>query len=80
MTNDNTNALTELQAIAAEAFAALDTGHQISPFSARTSAFDLDAAYRVTASIRQMRETRRPVFPRFTCTISHSLVVRRTAE
>jgi 2-oxo-3-hexenedioate decarboxylase len=58
MTDDNTNALTELQAIAAEAFAALDTGHQISPFSARTSAFDLDAAYRVTASIRQMRETR----------------------
>ena len=30
MTNGNINALTELQAIAAEAFAALDTGHQIS--------------------------------------------------
>ena len=58
MAKDNTNALTELQAIAAEAFAALDTGHQISPFSARISAFDLDDAYRVTASIRQMREAR----------------------
>jgi 2-oxo-3-hexenedioate decarboxylase len=63
MTNGNTNALTELQAIAAEAFATLDTGHQISPFSARLSAFDLDDAYRITAAIRQMRETRgeRPV-------------------
>jgi 2-oxo-3-hexenedioate decarboxylase len=58
MTNDNTNALTELQAIAAEAFAALDTGRQISSFSARISAFDLDDAYRVTATIRQMREAR----------------------
>ena len=58
MTNGNTNALTELQAIGAEALAALDTGHQISPFSARLSAFDLDDAYRVTAAIRQMRETR----------------------
>jgi len=58
MAKDNTNALTELQAIAAEAFAALDTGRQISSFSARISAFDLDDAYRVTASIRQMREAR----------------------
>jgi 2-oxo-3-hexenedioate decarboxylase len=58
MTNGNTNAPTELQAIGAEALAALDTGHQISPFSARLSAFDLDDAYRVTAAIRQMRETR----------------------
>ena len=58
MTNDNTNALTELQAIAAEAFAALDTGHRTSSFSARIPAFDLDDAYRVTASIRQMRDTR----------------------
>jgi len=58
MAKDNTNALTELQAIAAEAFAALDTGRQISSFSARISAFDLDDAYRVTATIRQMRETR----------------------
>ena len=58
MTNGNTNALTELQAIAAESLAALDTCHQISPFSARLSAFDLDDAYRVTAAIRQMRERR----------------------
>jgi len=58
MAKDNTNALTELQAIAAEAFAALDTRRQISSFSARISAFDLDDAYRVTASIRQMREAR----------------------
>ena len=55
---DNKNALTELQAIAAEAFAVLDTGRQISSFSARSSEFDLDDAYRVTASIRQMRGTR----------------------
>ena len=58
MTNGKTTALTELQTIAAEAFAVLDTGHQISPFSARLSAFDLDDAYRVTAAIRQMREMR----------------------
>jgi 2-oxo-3-hexenedioate decarboxylase len=58
MTNHNSNALAELQTIAAEAFAALETGHQIPPFSARISAFDLDEAYRVTAAIRQMRETR----------------------
>ena len=58
MTNNKTTALTELQAIAAEAFAVLDTGYQISPFSARLSAFDLDDAYRVTAAIRQMREMR----------------------
>ena len=58
MTNGKTTALSELQAIAAEAFAVLDTGHQISPVSARLSAFDLDDAYRVTAAIRQMREMR----------------------
>jgi 2-keto-4-pentenoate hydratase len=58
MTKGKTTALTDLQAIAAEAFAVLDTGHQISPFSARLSAFDLDDAYRVTAAIRQMREMR----------------------
>ncbi len=58
MTNGNTNGLTELQAIGAEALAALDTCHQISPFSARLPAFDLDDAYRMTAAIRQMRETR----------------------
>jgi 2-keto-4-pentenoate hydratase len=56
MTNGNSNALSELRAITAEALAALDTGHRISPFSARLSAFDLDDAYRVAAAIRQMRE------------------------
>jgi 2-keto-4-pentenoate hydratase len=63
MTNVPSNPLIEVQAMSAEVFAALDSGHQISPFSARTSAFDLDQAYRVTASIRQMREARgeRPV-------------------
>ena len=60
MTNGNTNALTELQAIGAEALAALDTGHQISPFSARLSAFDLDDAYRVTAAIRGLGSNRKP--------------------
>jgi 2-keto-4-pentenoate hydratase len=58
MASGNPGALAELQAIAAEAFAALETGHQISPFSARISAFDLDDAYRMTAAIRQMRERR----------------------
>jgi 2-oxo-3-hexenedioate decarboxylase len=58
MTNDKSNALVELQAVAAEAFAALETGHQISPFSARVSGFDLDDAYRVTAAIRRLREAR----------------------
>ena len=58
MTNGNTISLTELETIAAEALAALDTCHQISPFSARLSAFDLDDAYGVTAAIRQMRERR----------------------
>ena len=58
MPNGNTNALTELQGVAAEALAALDTCRQISPFSERLSAFDLDDAYHVTAAIRQMREMR----------------------
>jgi len=58
MTNGNINALTEFQAIATQALAALDSGGQITPFSARLSSFNLDDAYRVTAVIRQMRETR----------------------
>lgn len=58
MITANANGVTELEAIAAEAFAALDTGHQIVPFSARLSGFNLDDAYRVAAAIRQMRETR----------------------
>ena len=52
------DALTELQAIAVEALAALDTGRQIQPFSSRTSSFNLDDAYRVTATVRKMREAR----------------------
>ena len=52
------DALTELQAIAAEALAALDAGRQIQPFSSRTSSFNLDDAYRVTAAVRKMREAR----------------------
>ena len=52
------NALTELQAIAVEALAALDTGRQIEPFSSRTSSLSLDDAYRVTAAVRKIREAR----------------------
>ena len=50
--------MTDVQAVAAEAFAVLNTGRQIAPFSARLAHFDLDEAYRVTAAVRQMRETR----------------------
>ena len=50
--------MTDMQAVAAEAFAVLDTGRQIAPFSSRLAHFDLDDAYRVTAAVRQMRETR----------------------
>src|SRR5215211_2960730 len=50
--------MTDLQAVAAEAFAVLDTGRQIAPFSSRLAHFDLDDAYRVTAVVREMRETR----------------------
>jgi 2-oxo-3-hexenedioate decarboxylase len=58
MTNDNTNTLTDATAVAAEALAALDGGNQIAPFSVRLSAFGLEDAYRVTAAVRKMRETR----------------------
>jgi 2-oxo-3-hexenedioate decarboxylase len=44
--------------VAAEAFDLLDTGRQTAPFSSRLPRFDLDDAYRVTAAVRQMRETR----------------------
>jgi 2-oxo-3-hexenedioate decarboxylase len=56
MNKEPTNALTKLDAIAAEAFGVLYTGRQIAPFSARLSAFDLADAYRVASVIRQMRE------------------------
>src|SRR5215469_613497 len=58
MITANANGVTELEAIAAEAFAALETSHQIAPFSARFSGFDLDDAYSVAAAIRQRRERR----------------------
>jgi 2-oxo-3-hexenedioate decarboxylase len=58
LSNGTSNVLTELQAIAAEALTSLDSGRQISPFSARFPDFDLDDAYRVAAAIKQIRETR----------------------
>jgi 2-oxo-3-hexenedioate decarboxylase len=54
----NTDAIIGVQAVAAEAFGTLDTGRQIEPFSSRISSFNLDYAYRVTAAVRTMRETR----------------------
>jgi 2-oxo-3-hexenedioate decarboxylase len=56
--DDNIDPLMGIQAIAAEVFGTLDTGRQIEPFSSRISSFNLDYAYRVTAAVRQMRETR----------------------
>jgi len=52
------DALIDVQAVAADAFATLDTGRQIEPFSSRLSSFNLDDSYRVTAVVRQMREAR----------------------
>jgi 2-oxo-3-hexenedioate decarboxylase len=48
----------DIQGIACEVFAILDTGRQIEPFSSRLSSFNLDDAYRVTATVRKMREVR----------------------
>ena len=56
--NGNMDALIGIQAVAAEAFATLDTGRQIKPFSSRLSSFNLDDAYRVAAAVRKMREIR----------------------
>jgi 2-oxo-3-hexenedioate decarboxylase len=53
-----TDAAIDTRAIAAEAFAALGTGCQIAPFSARTTGFGLDEAYQVTGAVREMREAR----------------------
>jgi len=44
--------------IAAEVFGVLGTGRQINPFSARFPAFSLEDAYRVTAAVQGLRETR----------------------
>jgi 2-oxo-3-hexenedioate decarboxylase len=52
------DAVTSVQMVAAEAFDLLDTSRQVAPFSSRLPRFDLDDAYRVTAAVRQMRETR----------------------
>jgi 2-oxo-3-hexenedioate decarboxylase len=56
--DDNIDALMGIPAVAAEVFGTLDTGRQTEPFSSRISSFNLDYAYRVTAAVRQMRETR----------------------
>lgn len=56
MTTSVPRAMTDVPAIAAEAFATLNTGRQIAPFSARFPAFDLDAAYRAAAAVKQQRE------------------------
>jgi 2-oxo-3-hexenedioate decarboxylase len=48
----------ELEAIAGEAFALLDTGRSVAPFSARYPGFGLEDAYRVTAAVRTLRESR----------------------
>ena len=58
MTSGSAGAVADVQTMATEAFDLLDTGRQIAPFSSRLPRFDLDDAYRVTAAVRQMRETR----------------------
>jgi len=54
---------TDIDAIAAEAFAVLGAGRQIAPFSGRAAGFGLADAYRVTAAVRVKREARgeRPI-------------------
>lgn len=47
-----------IEEIATEAVTVLETGHQTSPFSGRFPDFSLDDAYRVTAAVRRLRETR----------------------
>src|SRR5687768_6834670 len=63
MTDPGTGRRIDIPVIAAEAFGVLDTGRQIAPFSSRLPAFSLDDAYRVTAAVRRLRETRgeRPI-------------------
>jgi 2-oxo-3-hexenedioate decarboxylase len=53
----------DIDAIAAETFALLGTGRQVTPFSSRYADFDLNAAYRVGASVhaRRMARGERPV-------------------
>src|SRR5258708_17930477 len=47
-----------VQGVAAELFGTVETGRQKDPFSPRIPSFNLDDAYRVTAAVRKMRETR----------------------
>src|SRR5829696_10041005 len=63
MTDLGTESRIDVPVIAAEALGVLDTGRQIAPFSSRLPAFSLDDAYRVTAAVRRLRETRgeRPI-------------------
>ena len=49
---------TNIQVVAAEAFAVLNSGRQIAPFSTRFPSFDLNTAYQVAAAVRQKREAR----------------------
>lgn len=49
---------TDIETIAREALAALDSGRQITSLSARAPGFDLDQAYRVTATVKRLREQR----------------------
>jgi 2-oxo-3-hexenedioate decarboxylase len=58
MTTGTKGSLTDLETIAGEVFAALGTGRQISPFSGRVPAFDLQGAYQVAALVKGMRERR----------------------
>lgn len=53
----------DVEEISEEVFAALGSGRQIQPFSARRPDFMLEEAYRVTAAVRGKREARgeRPV-------------------
>jgi 2-oxo-3-hexenedioate decarboxylase len=58
MSTSSTDGPTDVHAVAAEAFAALESGRQIASFSTRHPAFDLDEAYRATAAVRRLRELR----------------------
>src|SRR5215218_2961923 len=49
---------TIIEDIAGEAFGVLEIGRQIAPFSARQPDFTVAEAYRVTAAVRRLRETR----------------------
>src|SRR5918993_661131 len=55
VSDDATQAPTDLDAIATAAFTALG-GYQVEPFSRSMPAFNLDEAYQVTAAVRRARE------------------------